>query len=79
MDIETLTDDLKLTRRLVGDIDVMVKRRREALDFLEQEGSDTSKARQLLNVAEELQRKISSDKKHLEKELQDLSKREDRR
>lgn len=79
MDIETLAGYLELSRRLASDIDDMVDRRRAALELLEHEGSNTSKARHLLTVAEELQRKIWSDKEQLEKELEELLKRQDGR
>jgi tellurite resistance protein len=77
MDTETLAGYLELAGRLTRDIDHIVERRRAALQVLEREGSDTSKARRFLGVAEELQRMIWSDKEQLEKEMQVLLKRQD--
>jgi hypothetical protein len=77
MDIERLTGDLELARRLARDIDALVERRRAALQVLEREGSDTSKARHLLTGSEELRRMIWSDKEQLEKVMQELLNRQD--
>jgi hypothetical protein len=77
MDIETLFGYLVLARRLASDIDEVVERRRAAVAILALEGSDTSHARHLLDVAEELQRMIWDDKEQLENELQELLKRQD--
>jgi hypothetical protein len=77
MDIETLSSYLVLARRLASDIDEVVERRRAAVAILALEGSDTSQARHLLDVAEELQRMIWDDKEQLENELQELLKRQD--
>lgn len=79
MSIEILAGQLELARRLARDIDDLVGRRRAALALLERVGSDTSKARHLLDVSEELQRMIWSDKEQLEMEFQELSKGQDSR
>jgi hypothetical protein len=52
----------------------LVERRRAILALLELEGSDTSKARHLLEVSEELQRKIWADKEQLEQDFEELKK-----
>ena len=77
IDTETLAGYLELARRLTRDIDHIVERRRAALQVLERKGTDTSKAHRFLGVAEELQRMIWSDKEQLEKEIQELLKRQD--
>ena len=79
MDTRAWADYLKVARRLASDIDDIVARRRAALELLEREGLDTRKERRLLNISEELQRKIWSDKERLEKEFQELLKRQDDR
>ena len=78
MDIETLASYRELARRLARDIDDLVERRRSKLALLELKGSDTSKARHVLNVSEELQRKIWSDKDQVEMDFQELLKSQDR-
>ena len=72
MDIERLTSHWELARKLARDIDDLVERRRATLALLELKGSDTSKARHMLNVSEELQRKIWSDKEQVETKVQEL-------
>jgi hypothetical protein len=74
MDNETLAGYLNLARRLASDIDEVVERRRAALELLQREGADTSKAQHLLKVGEEIQRRIWNDKEQLERELQELQK-----
>ena len=77
MDIETLASYRELACRLARDIDDLVERRRATLALLELKGSDTSKARHVINVSEELQRKIWSDKEQVETEFQELLKCQD--
>ena len=78
MDIETLASYRELARRLARDIDDLVERRRATLALLELNGaSDTRKARHVLNVSEELQRKIWSDNEQVETEFQELLKCQD--
>ena len=75
MDIERLTSHRELARKLARDIDDLVERRRATLALLDLKGgSDASKARHMLNVSEELQRKIWSDREEIEREFQELLK-----
>ena len=79
MDIDRLTSYRELARKLARDIDDLVERRRATLALLELKGSDTSKARHVLNVSEELQRKILERQKiQVERDFQELLKSQDR-